>query len=554
MYLELQNLSSKNRYERYRKSDTIVIDNGTYECKAGYSGDGPQMVFKNILYRHKTVSSIESFQGASPKTMFDGDVVTNFEVLENVIDEILEYLKPEKLKNLIFTEKIFNPTHEDLVKFLFDVYGFEKIQIGVDSYYSYLWNMSGEDCMVVDMAHSATTCLVICGGRIMDVYKINFGGKAAGDYLSALMFNKFFNGKKNYKGLIPYLRCSLDYRRETVQILEEMKVGNYSRNYFLDEELEMVKEKPVDKKQKMCAAPMVSTSMPEIDMCLLNTADVDLDPEEIKEKKKQKILYHSTLHRLKTRVEKCLEKLSSHILYMEDEREKLEDLEGFISKKKTELQALKRELEIRSRLRRDVKNRKTYEFQVRFKEGELTADEKTLVEKIRDAEDLDKENKILESLKSLIHQIKELDPYFEPYTADTVDLLSGHFIGRMNANVDLLKIPEIVFSPSIIGLDQMGLTEIMEDVSKKYRVKKVLLTGGFSQIKDIDVRIRNEMTSMSFVGEIEVIKAKDPIGDSFRGARICEAFPTYTLEEYNRSGIVGVCRIPGEKSTLNPKS
>ncbi|CAD26557.1 ACTIN-RELATED PROTEIN [Encephalitozoon cuniculi GB-M1] len=535
MYLELRNPLDKNRYEKYSKTDTIVIDNGTYECKAGYCGESPQMVFKNVLYRQKSVSSIENFQGASPKTMFDGDVVTNFEVLEHVIDKILGYLKPEKLRNLIFTEKVFNPTHEELVRFLFDVYGFEKIQIGVDSYYSCLWNLGAEDCMIVDMSHSATTCLVIQEGRIADVYKINFGGRSAGDYLSALMFNKFFDGKKNYRALIPHLRCSPDYRRESIEILEEMKAGDYSRNYFLDEELEVLRERPADKKQKICAVPSASSAVPEIDARLLSTADAELGAEEIKEKKKQKILYHSTLHRLRVRVERSLERLSSHISLMEDEREKLENLEEFISRKKAEFQGLKRELEMRSKLRRDAKNRKTYEFQVRFKEGELTPDEKILIEKIQDAEDLDKENKILESLKGLVHEIKELDPHFEPYVADTTDLLNGHFIGRMNANVDLLKIPEIVFSPSIIGLDQMGLTEIMDEVSRKYRVKKVFLTGGFSQIKDIDARIKSEMTSMSFVGEVEVVRAKDPIGDPFRGATFCEAFPTYTLEQHSRA-------------------
>lgn len=554
MYLELRNLSSKNKYEKYSRTDTIVIDNGTYECKAGYSGDAPQMVFKNVLYRHKAASSIESFQGASPKTMFDGDVVTNFEVLEYIIDEILEYLKPERPENLIFTEKIFSPTHTELVKFLFDVYGFERIQIGVDSYYSYLWNLDREDCMIIDMSHSATTCLVIQAEQIVDVYKINFGGKAGGDYLSAVLFNKFFDSKKNYRGLVPYLRCYPDYSKEAVEILEELKAGDYSRNYFLDEELEALKEKPIDKKHKVYAAPPASNSIPEIDMGLLSTADTELDAEGIKEKKKQKILYHSTLHRVKTRIEKCLERLSSYILYMEDEREKLVDLEGFIGKKKAELQAVKRELEMRSKLRRDVKNRKTYEFQVRFKEGELTPDERILSEKIRDAEDLDKENKILESLKSLVFQIKELDPYFEPYTADTVDLLNGNFIGRMNVNVDLLKIPEIIFSPSIIGLDQMGLTEIMDDVSRKYQVRKVLLTGGFSQIKGIDARIKNEMRSMSFVGEVEVIRASDPINDSFKGARFCKAFPTYTLEEYNRLGPDYLAGISNEETTSNASS
>lgn len=544
MYLELQNPQCRSKYGKYAKGDTIVIDNGSYECKAGYSGDGPQMTFRNVLYRHKTTSSIENFQGATPKTMFDGDVVTNFEVLEHVVDEILEYLKPEKPKNLIFMEKVYSPTHNDLVRFLFDVYGFERIQVGVDGYYSYLWNFGGEDGMVIDMSHSATTCLVIIERRIVDVYKINFGGWAAGEYLSAVMSNRFFDGKRNYRSLVQHLRCSKDYGREAVEILEEMRAGDYSRNYFLDEELEAAKEKPVDKKQKRCVTPTPPGSVPEIDVNLLGMADADLGAEEVKEKKKQKILYHSTLHRLKTRVEKCLERLSMLISSAEDEKEKLEGLDGFICRKKAEFQGLKRELEMRSKLRRDVKNRKTYEFQVRHKEGVLTADEEVLIRKIKDAEDLDKEDGIVESLKTLISQIKELDPHFEPYTADTVDLLNGGFIGRMNVNVDLLRIPEILFSPSIIGLDQMGLTEIMEEVCRKYHVKKVLLTGGFSQIKDIDTRIVDEMRSMSFVGEVEVVRAKDPVNDPFRGATFCDAFPTYTLEQHIQSGIESPMETP----------
>jgi len=64
--------------------------------------------------------------------------------------------------------------------------------------------LNGEDCMIVDMSHSAVSCLVIKNENIVDVYKINFGGNAASEYLSALMFNKFFDSKKNYKDLIKF--------------------------------------------------------------------------------------------------------------------------------------------------------------------------------------------------------------------------------------------------------------------------------------------------------------------------------------------------------------
>ncbi|KAM0672455.1 Actin- protein 5 [Ordospora colligata] len=536
MYVELSKKAHANKYGKYVKNDTIVIDNGVYECKAGYSGQSPQMVFMNVLYRQKTSASIESFQGAVLKTMFDGDVLINFEVLESMIDEVLAYLKPERLQNLIFTEKIYSPTHTELVKFLFEVYGFEKIQIGVDSYYSYLWNMRGEDCMVVDMSHTAVTCLVIYGGRIADVYKINFGGCAAEEYLCMLMFNKFFDNKKSYGELVKYLRCSRDYCREAVDVLDEMKEGEYSRSYFLDEEVEIGHQRCMDAKQKRCSMPSNPGSVPEINTNLLNTIDSELNDEEIREKKRQRILYHSALHRVKSRAEKCLEKLKMCMSLTEEKIERMSDPAGFINAKKAEFQRLKRELELRGKTRRDVKNRKTYEFQVRFKEGLLTDDEKLLIAKIKDAEDMDQEVRLIDSLRMLASQIKELDPYFEPFTADVVDILNGYSIGRMCVNIDLMRIPEIFFLPSIIGLDQMGLTEIMENVSRKYNTRKVLLTGGFSQIEGIGDRIQIEMSSVSVVGDVQVIMAADPVNDAFKGATMCNMFPVYTIDQYHNMG------------------
>jgi len=536
MYVELSKKTHANKYGKYVKNDTIVIDNGVYECKAGYSGQKPQIVFRNVLYRQKKSASIESFQGATLKTMFDGDVVVNFEILESMIDEVLAYLKPEKLQNLIITEKIYSPTHAELVKFLFEVYGFETIQIGVDSYYSYLWNMKDEDCMVVDMSHTAVTCLVIYSGRIADVYKINFGGCAAEEYLCLLMFNKFLDGKKSYGGLVKYLKCSRDYCREATDVLGEMKRREYSRSYFLDEEAETGYQRCTSAKQKRCPTPISTGTVPEINKNLLNAADSDLNNEEIKEKKRQRIMYHSALHRVKSRAEKCLEKMRKCMSLVEEKIARISDPDGFVNAKKAEFQKLKRELELRGKIRRDVKNRKTYEFQVRFKEGELTDDEKQLIAKIKDAEDMNQEAMIIDSLRMLVSQIKELDPYFEPFAADVVDILNGYSIGRTCVNIDLMRIPEIIFSPSLVGLDQMGLTEIMENVSRKYGTRKVLLTGGFSQIEGIGDRMQIEMSSMSVTGDVQVIMAADPINDAFKGATMCNMFPVYTIDQYRCMG------------------
>jgi actin-related protein 5 len=100
-------------------------------------------------------------------------------------------------------------------------------------------------------------------------------------------------------------------------------------------------------------------------------------------------------------------------------------------------------------------------------------------------------------------------------------------------------VPEVVFQPSIAGVDQAGLTEIAEDIlmqrlvndisaanaaknntSVAARVSKdIFLTGGYSMFQGFEERLRSELRSV-LPAEIElgVRRAKDPILDAWKGA------------------------------------
>lgn len=82
--------------------------------------------------------------------MFDEDVITNFDSLEYTTDQILEFLQPSSLKNLIFTNTPCSPTESELIEFLFETYKFDKIQAGTDSVYAYHKYFDDKDCVVVD--------------------------------------------------------------------------------------------------------------------------------------------------------------------------------------------------------------------------------------------------------------------------------------------------------------------------------------------------------------------------------------------------------------------
>lgn len=64
------------------------------------------------------------------------------------------------------------------------------------------------------------------------------------------------------------------------------------------------------------------------------------------------------------------------------------------------------------------------------------------------------------------------------------------------------RVPEIVFQPSLVGIDQMGVIETIEymlreypeDIQKKLAMN-VVVTGGPANLPGIDDRIREELGS-----------------------------------------------------------
>ena len=100
--------------------------------------------------------------------------------------------------------------------------------------------------------------------------------------------------------------------------------------------------------------------------------------------------------------------------------------------------------------------------------------------------------------------------------------------------------PEVVFQPSIAGVDQAGLTEIAEDIlmqrlaneisganannsttpSLTSRVSKdIFLTGGYSMFQWFEERLHSELRAVLPADlPLAVRRAKDPVLDAWKGA------------------------------------
>ncbi|KAJ2402926.1 Nuclear actin-protein involved in chromatin remodeling [Coemansia sp. RSA 2559] len=95
---------------------------------------------------------------------------------------------------------------------------------------------------------------------------------------------------------------------------------------------------------------------------------------------------------------------------------------------------------------------------------------------------------------------------------------------QLHLNVERIRVPEIIFRPSLIGIDQAGLVETFEGVFRQVKrqslANNIFLTGGgFSQVSGIVSRLQRDIQAITPAHtSIKVSRAADPLLDAWRGA------------------------------------
>lgn len=163
------------------------------------------------------------------------------------------------------------------------------------------------------------------------------------------------------------------------------------------------------------------------------------------------------------------------------------------------------------------------------------------------SDDEDGEEDLSTALKAIEAQLLEHDPGFtEASTRDaqsdwTKSLLHRFLRGpwpfdpesqreahQVHLNVERIRVPEVVFQPSIAGLDQAGIVEIAGDVLtqrlpdegvRNAVMRDVFLTGGNTMFQGFDERVRTELRALLPAEALMAVRrAKDPVLDAWRGA------------------------------------
>eukprot|EP00002_Diphylleia_rotans_P022301 TRINITY_DN436_c0_g1_i3.p1 TRINITY_DN436_c0_g1~~TRINITY_DN436_c0_g1_i3.p1 ORF type:complete len:277 (+),score=53.17 TRINITY_DN436_c0_g1_i3:260-1090(+) len=130
-----------------------------------------------------------------------------------------------------------------------------------------------------------------------------------------------------------------------------------------------------------------------------------------------------------------------------------------------------------------------------------------------------------ERLEKLTTLLIKYDPKFASSETGATNADDPDAYYQVSLSSERVRFPEVIFQPSIIGVDNAGPLEIMQSILQKYDretqlslAKNVFLTGGNTMYKGIVDRFTNDIRSIRPVNStIRVTRAADPYLDAWRG-------------------------------------
>ena len=307
---------------------------------------------------------------------------------------------------------------------------------------------------------------------------------------------------------------------------------------------------------------------------LLDVPDEELDDEALKQKKAQRLLKSNHEARARAKAEKEAEKARQAEIQRLDDESREADLDSWVYERRAARQATIQKIKDRDRLKADLGNRKSQASQMRMKHIANLASDNPHGRKRRrggndddgfgaddadwmiyreiqagrnDDDDDDEEEDLGAQLKNIEAQLLRYDPDFTEQSTQeaqrdwTKSLVHAYLRGpwpfdaesakesnQFHLNVERIRAPEVVFQPSIAGVDQAGIVEIAEDIvmqrlsstqEREAILKDVFITGGYALFQGFEDRLRNELRAVLPADvQLGVRKAKDPILDAWKGA------------------------------------
>ncbi|KAL2755175.1 hypothetical protein ACRALDRAFT_1043844 [Sodiomyces alcalophilus JCM 7366] len=306
---------------------------------------------------------------------------------------------------------------------------------------------------------------------------------------------------------------------------------------------------------------------------LLDVPDDQLDEAGLKAKRQQRLLKSNHDARARAKAEKEAEKARIEEAKRLDQERREKDLEGWLEERRQARAETLQKMKERDRLKQDLGNRKSLASQSRMKTIANLASDNPTKKRRRggdddtfgaddddwgvyrtiavgdNSDDEHEEEDLMTSLKTYEQDLLLYDPgftYEDTYEAQLdwsksmlhaftrgprpFDPASAAEVNQIHLNVERIRVPEVVFQPSIAGVDQAGLVEMAGDVltqrlsgavagDRDAFLRDIFLTGGNTLFKTFDQRLRDGLTPLLPAdATLRVRRARDAQLDAWRGA------------------------------------
>jgi len=361
---------------------------------------------------------------------------------------------------------------------------------------------------------------------------------------------------------------------EPEDFLEQLESHGFQSEEQLDSMINNLDNKIRTLKNKIMGVEEVEEPKEKPSFPLVDVPDEDLTPEERKEKRKQKMLKANMEAREKVRANKELQKSKEEEEARLDEKRRVETPELWLAELRGKREQIMEKIKERNKIKSQLADRRSVASQIRMKNITALADDGEggsgannanggpgqkprkrrkkkneedifgaddadwLVYKEISREDSEGEEEDLEKLSKIEEKLSKYDPNFQPNEEEKnafslVRMLTQgvNFNNtpaeqfQIHLNVERFRVPEIIYQPSILGIDQGGITSAVRSLLDGFNyqlqnsfAKNIFVTGGTTLFPNFEPRLSLELRQIfPFGADVQVKKAKDPLLDSWRG-------------------------------------
>ncbi|XP_028041509.1 actin-related protein 5 isoform X1 [Bombyx mandarina] len=592
----------------------LIIDNGSYQCRVGWSiSEEPHLIFKNLIARPRKdrckkdaeppvtppiqigndIINIEAVR-FQLKTQFDKNVVTHFEVQEQVCDYIFSHLgiDSEGAVNhpIVMTEAFVTPNYSRqlMSELLFEGYGIPAVSYGVDSLFSFYKNDIGDTALLVNCGYHTIHIIPVIKGKVIAEHarRINLGGSEMIFYLHKLLQLKYpvhvnaITMSRAEEILQEHCSVALDYKEEitkwanadyydaNVKKLQLPVIQSSSSSSTLTAEQQKERKKEMAKRLLEINARKREERLAEDEeqlnqLLALHEIMEDGDTDEFDEAIRDlDIKSFEDLQRQISNKQMRIEKNKQRIAAAANAEESVDarpppgrfqpptDPDAFqiwLNDTRTKYRELMARREARRARRAAMVRRRTA----------AAAERMRVISRLAAAgDDFGNHDSDWDAYKSIsreadsdseadgerLVELEEVLREYEPIPAK-------HRERQLHLAIEPFRVPELMFQPSMLGNLEAGLAETMEYLFKHFTPEEQLLlannvfiTGGSSQFPGLKERLERELLEMRpFKSTHKVVMAKNPSLDAWYGARdfaSSNAFENFciTKEDYLEMG------------------